>query len=378
MAGIYIHVPFCSQFCTYCDFYSVKDTGKREAFTEAVIREAEFRKNYFKESGCRVKTIYFGGGTPSLLSPASFRAITESLFRLFNITDPSEIAEFTVEVNPDDATPEYLAALRSAGARRLSMGVQSFTDAHLKWMNRRHDSATALNAFRAAREAGFENISIDLIFGFADLTNEDWRNTLKKAVELSPEHISSYQLGIEPGTKLGRDYETGAYTPLPDDKSYTQYSLLQEVLSGAGYVQYEVSSFARPGREAKHNSSYWNHTPYLGLGPSAHSFNGSVRHFNPPSLAKYLKQTDWDSFAKNEKLSDRDLFNETVMLSLRRKEGLDKELLLSRYPEQLTSPFFSDAERLMALGDLEESGGKIRIPSGKLFISDGIIRELFQ
>jgi len=378
LAGIYIHVPFCSQFCTYCDFYSVKDTGKREAFTEAVIREAEFRRNYFKESGCRVKTIYFGGGTPSLLSPASFRAITESLFRLFDITDPTEIEEFTVEVNPDDATPEYLAALWSAGARRLSMGVQSFTDAHLKWMNRRHDSATALNAFRAAREAGFENISIDLIFGFADLTLDVWRDTLERAVKLSPEHISSYQLGIEPGTKLGRDYEKGVYTPLPDDRSYTQYSLLQEILTNAGYIQYEVSSFARPGRDAKHNSSYWNHTPYLGLGPSAHSFDGSVRHYNPPSLGKYLKQTDWDAFAKSEKLTERDLFNETVMLSLRRREGLDRELLLSRYPSHLTSRFFSDAARLIASSELEEAGGKIRIPSGKLFISDGIIRELFQ
>jgi len=378
LAGIYIHVPFCSQFCTYCDFYSVKETGQREAFTESLIREAEFRKDYFKNRGCRVKTLYFGGGTPSLLSPASFAAITKSICNFFEIDNPADLDEFTVEVNPDDASPEYLSALYLAGARRLSMGVQSFTDAHLKWMNRRHDSATALNAFGAARSAGFQNISIDLIFGFGALTEEVWQETLEKAVELSPEHISSYQLGIEPGTKLGRDYEKGTYIPLPDESSYRQYSMLQEILTKAGYIQYEVSSFARPGKETKHNSSYWNHTPYLGLGPSAHSFDGSVRHFNPPSLSKYLLQTNWDAFAKREKLSERDLFNETVMLSLRRKEGLDRKHLASRFSSQLSSRFFSDAARLIKSGELEETGGKIRIPSGKLFLSDGIIRELFQ
>lgn len=390
MAGIYIHIPFCSQFCTYCDFYSVKAGKRGDAFIQALKSESESRKEFFRGVSASPGTLYFGGGTPSLVDPVLLGEVAEIICDNHGFSKPYLLKEFTVEVNPDDASPIYLRRLYESGARRLSMGVQSFVDSHLKWMNRRHDSHTAVKAFYNAREAGFTNISIDLIFGFSLLTMDEWRYNLDKAIALKPEHISSYQLSIEKGTKLGRDYEKGSYIPVEDDFSYIQYSLLQRVLAEAGYKQYEVSSFAREGKEAIHNSRYWNRTPYLGLGPAAHSFDGAKRYGNKPSLGAYLKRYSPDEFersklpgykeeyVKQEMLNHIDIFNEILMLSLRRVQGLDVDKLFTISDGIDKKSFMDDVMRLVSSGNLEQSGPEIKIPSGKLFLSDGIIRELFR
>ena len=395
MAGIYIHFPFCARFCIYCDFYSTKRTGEISKFADALRGEIRVRKDFFKEQGVPVTTLYVGGGTPSLMPVESLSAVFGEICKSFSIGDISALEEVTMEVNPDDVTFEYLKSLRELGVGRLSMGIQSFIDSHLAWMNRRHDSAKAVEALNLARKAGFGNTSIDLIFGFEALSDEEWNYNLDKAIELRPEHISSYQLSIEPKTKLGRLYEKGEYNALPDDVSHRQYSILQKRLSQAGYLQYEVSSFCLPGKEAKHNSAYWNRTPYLGLGPSAHSFDGTKRFWNEPSLTKYLNAYGADgisdvesvagskrecvpghSIVHTEVLTEKDIFNETVMLSLRRREGISLPLV----KENFASKFYLEFEKMVAAevkkGNLVIDGDKIKIPPELLFLSDGIIRDL--
>jgi oxygen-independent coproporphyrinogen-3 oxidase len=397
LAGIYIHFPFCARFCIYCDFYSTKRTGEISQFADSLCEEIKVRKDFFKKLGVPVTTLYVGGGTPSLMPAGTLSVVFRDLKDKFSIGSIESLEEVTMEVNPDDVMPSYLKSLRELGVTRISMGVQSFVDSHLAWMNRRHDSSKAVEAFNAAREAGFDNISIDLIFGFDGLTDEVWNYNLDRAIELRPEHISSYQLSIEPKTKLGRQYEKGAYNALSDEVSLRQYSALQKKLADAGYEQYEISSFCLPGREAKHNSAYWNRTPYLGLGPSAHSFDGVKRFWNEPSLTKYLKTyqqcrgTEHGDVVTNETsgqsgsvlktvhsetLKKRDHFNEIIMLSLRRTNGLNPGELRETFPEEMCNEFENSVELQLQKGNLIKEGDKIRIPSGLLFLSDGIIRDL--
>ena len=384
MAGIYVHIPFCGQFCTYCNFYSVKGKGHREEYIAALYNEIETRKNFFDNTGVSPQTIYFGGGTPSVFSPAVLGEVLRHIKESFGIS-PKEVS---VEVNPDDITPQYARELINAGFNRISMGVQSFVDGHLSWMNRRHDSAGAEQAYRNLREAGFGNISLDLIFGYGGLTLQLWEYNLRKMVELFPEHISAYQLSIEPGSALGKMYEKGEYELVPDDVCNMQYSFLQEFLSASGYDQYEVSNFARRGEDGElmkslHNSSYWTKEPYLGLGPAAHSFNGNVRSWNSSSVAKYCRHylsAKGDTATgvpalcgESEVLSLADMFNESIMLGLRTVAGVDLSLL----DQSMVKEIAPEIRRHVRLGNLVEEGDKIRIPSSRLFVSDGIIRDLF-
>lgn len=384
MAGIYVHIPFCGQFCTYCNFYSVKGKGYREKYISALCAEADLRKDFFSNTGVSPRTIYFGGGTPSVFSPQILGEILLHIKECFGIS-PQEVS---IEVNPDDITPQYARELFDAGFNRVSMGVQSFVDSHLVWMNRRHDSSGAQEAYCNLRDAGFENISLDLIFGYGGLTPQLWEYNLRKMVELSPEHISAYQLSIEPGSALGKMYEKGEYELVPDDICNNQYSFLQEFLSANGYEQYEVSNFAKRGADGKlmkslHNSSYWTKEPYLGLGPAAHSFNGNVRSWNNSSVAKYCRHylsakggtaTGEPALCgESEVLSLADMFNESIMLGLRTVAGVDLSLL----DQSMVKEIASEIKRHVRLGNLVADGDKIRIPSNRLFVSDGIIRDLF-
>lgn len=384
MAGIYVHIPFCGQFCTYCNFYSVKGKGYREKYISALCAEAYLRKDFFRNTGVSPRTIYFGGGTPSVFSPQILGEILLYIKECFGIS-PQEVS---IEVNPDDITPQYARELFDAGFNRVSMGVQSFVDSHLLWMNRRHDSSGAQEAYRNLRDAGFENISLDLIFGYGGLTPQLWEYNLRKMVELSPEHISAYQLSIEPGSALGKMYEKGEYELVPDDICNNQYSFLQEFLSANGYEQYEVSNFAKRGSDGKlmkslHNSSYWTKEPYLGLGPAAHSFSGNVRSWNSSSVAKYCRHylsakgdTAPDApllCGESEVLSLTDMFNESIMLGLRTVAGVDLSLLDKSKVQEIAP----EIRRHVRLGNLVADGDKIRIPSSRLFVSDGIIRDLF-
>ena len=334
-------------------------------YVAALEREIKLRRHYL--DGCGpVRTIYFGGGTPSLLRPEEFIRIYDALAAAFDL---SGVEEFTVEVNPEDIAGEggLTEAYRRCGVNRISMGVQSFCDAHLKWMNRRHTAATALRAFEKLRAAGFDNISIDLIFGFAGLTDSDWRATLRQAVALAPEHISAYQMSIDPESALAERLAAGRYSELSDETCAAQYALLQDTLEAAGYEQYEISNFCLPGRHSRHNSAYWDRTAYLGLGPAAHSFDGSARRsWNPSDTAEYCAALEVGRKPEegSENLSEADIYNERIMLGLRTARGVPKALI---DPDK--------ARHSLAAGILKETEDAYRIPRDKFFICDSIIEE---
>lgn len=379
MAGIYLHVPFCNSRCIYCGFCSTVSKGLRQKYIPALKREISERGDFFSslyESDRIVKTLYVGGGTPSILPPELLKEAVSAIRETFTI---AEEIEFTVEVNPDDITEDYAGSLRKMGVNRVSMGVQSFKDSHLKWMRRRHDSQTAVNAYRILRKAGFDNISLDLIFGFPLMTVGDWEDNLDTIIELSPEHISAYQMGIDPDTPLERMEKSGEFSLPSQEDSERMYKILQAKLKAAGYVQYEVSNFCKPGYHSRHNSSYWNRTPYLGLGPGAHSFIGMAREWNTSDIATWCNLSILP-LREGETLSPEDVFNEILMLGLRTTAGVSLDTLRNCGPQ---SPLFI-SDLLPKLSAMESNGlitltpdGKIKIPPGKFFISDGIIRDLF-
>ena len=356
---IYIHVPFCKSFCTYCDFYSeIAGEGMFERYTEQICAEIRARSAEMDDS---LNTLYFGGGTPSLL-PLS--ALTRILFTLEECGHGGPFTEFTMEVNPEDIVEKgvpYVESLRALGVNRLSIGVQSFDDTLLRWMNRRHDAAHAREAFRIARQGGMENISLDLIFGLSNLSDSTWEHTIDEALALVPEHISCYQLTVEGDSTLARMLENGEYEEAPEELCLGQYNLLRTKLHAAGYNHYEISNFAKPGFEAKHNSGYWQRRPYVGLGPAAHSFSGRGRSWNESTLVDY-GHTEEALGVEDEKV-------ETLMLGLRTARGVDGEFLEANCRQE-------DIERLLRQGALAKTGRRYRIPEDHFFVSDEIIREL--
>lgn len=358
---VYIHIPFCKSFCTYCDFYSELCSGSdskevQKLFCDRLCREIESRRPEI-EAAAQPHTLYFGGGTPSVLPP-------EILERIVGALGVSDYDEFTVEVNPEDIVEKgsgYVMRLLDMGVNRISMGVQSLDDGILRWMNRRHDSSRALEAFRILREAGVKNISMDLIFGLSQLSMAQLDATLDGFMALRPEHVSAYQLSIEEGSALSRMVEDGRYAEASDELCREQYAHICQVLRDAGYRHYEVSNWALPGREAVHNSAYWSRRPYVGLGPGAHSYDGRCRKWNSEGL------TAWES--SSETLTDEDRAVETVMLSLRTAGGIDAALART----------ICDQEALRCLlesGSLVEREGRVIIPEDHFFVSDDIIRQL--
>lgn len=385
MAGLYLHVPFCTSFCLYCDFYSLTRTDRIGVYAEALEAEAVARAGFF--DGVPPDTLYLGGGTPSVLPPEVFVRVMRMLDRVFWRPSGSRLAdaaERTMEVNPDDVTPERARLWRSCGICRISMGVQSFRDPCLKWMLRRHSAADAVQAYRILREAGFGNISLDLIFGYETAGGREekelagWEEDISRMLALRPEHISAYQMSVEPGSALAVRIRTGKARELDAEICAKEYAVLQERLESAGYRQYEVSNFARPGCEARHNSAYWDRTPYLGLGPSAHSFDGRVRSWNAPDLDAYLAvcrqaAAGGEYAADSEILSEREIFDEQLMLGLRKRDGLDLRILAPELLDEIRPAL----ERAFRRGDvLRDANGKIRIPPERLFVSDGIICDL--
>lgn len=312
---IYIHVPFCRTFCTYCDFYSeIAGKGAEDfnLYCDGVCREIRDRRGEIVRTS-QIHTLYIGGGTPSVLPLSCLGSIVSACRE----ADGGGWDEFTIEVNPDDITPEYAAGLVSLGVNRVSMGVQSLDDCLLKWMNRRHDAQGARRAFFTLRQAGIGNLSIDLIFG---IRGRDIASTLEEVVSLHPEHISAYQLSIEEGSALGRMVREGKYREADDEFCRAQYEEICSVLAEAGYRHYEISNWARPGFEARHNSAYWDRKPYVGIGPGAHSFSVSgpeVRSWNAESLS------GWRDGRGSETLTPQEIHEERIMLGLRREEGID-------------------------------------------------------
>lgn len=379
MAGIYVHIPLCKSKCIYCGFYSkplsLFNAGK---LADAIVCEAVERS-----CSTKIETVYFGGGTPSVLNISELQKIVDALHHNFNI---SPDAEFTVEVNPDDITPSYARALKELGVNRISMGVQSFEDEHLKWMRRRHSALDVVNAFGILREAGFSNISLDLIFGFKGLSTSQLESNLEKLIALNPEHISTYQLSIDPGSILEKLSPKGENFLLGDADCGAQYALIQNRLQAAGYEQYEVSNFAREGKVSCHNSNYWRRIPYIGLGPGAHSFAGTHREWNNDDISGYLAYYSGNkdvAISGCEDLSAQDIFTESVMLGLRRCDGVS-EALLSRLAAEAgvnCNHLQNAVEEQIALGNIVRSktdSGEffIRIPPEKMFVSDSIILNL--
>ena len=383
---IYIHIPYCRSFCTYCDFYS--EVASRcsaygvyaEALSaEIAARDEEIRKNVNDPSG--IDTLYIGGGTPSVLPLHVFESVLDSLSRVGGV---NRFKEFTVEVNPEDVVEKghsYVEGLLRLGVNRISMGVQSFDDAILKWMNRRHDSARAVQAYSILEECGVENISIDLIFGLPQLSSDDWKRGLDRALGISPSgrpprHISSYQLSVEEGRALAALLAKGKWEEASDQVCAQQYESLCAALRDAGYHHYEISNFAQPGYEAVHNSAYWRHEPYIGLGPGAHSFTpGSrlVRQWNESDLGAYIEAGKMGDFAKvcgGEVLTEEQVVLEKVMLGLRTSEGLPEVFLMDHCDTAALA-------QALSCGNLNRlPQGRIRIPENRFFVSDNIISSL--
>ena len=356
---IYIHVPFCKSFCIYCDFYSeIAAEGQVEAYTQAICEEIKRRSG---EMDDHLKTLYFGGGTPSVLPLSS---LTRILLALEQAGHGGPYTEFTLEVNPEDIVEKglpYVESLKMLGVNRISMGIQSLDDNLLRWMNRRHTAEGAKKAFRLVKEAGFDNISADLIFGLSNLSEAVWESTIDQMLELGPKHISCYQLTVEGDNVLAHRLENGEYEEAPEEVCRAQYDLLCRKMAAAGFSHYEISNFAKPGYEAVHNAGYWARRPYVGLGPSAHSFSGRGRSWNSPEISGYT--------LTQESLSVEDEKVETLMLALRTARGADAEFLEANCLPQNVS-------RLREAGALVKEGRRYRIPEDHFFVSDEIIREL--
>ncbi len=371
MSALYIHIPLCSSRCFYCDFYSTTDLGRRELLLNGICKEIDLRKEYLK--GDAVRTIYFGGGTPSILSVDEIEKLLETVFNSFNCC-PEEI---TLEANPDDLSSGYIRLLRRLPINRISIGTQSFCDADLKRMNRRHTSSQAINAVKECQNAGLDNISIDLIYGLPGQTLRQWEENLQMAVDLQVMHISAYHLTYEKGTEFFRQWKQGKIAPAEETLSEMMFQMLRSTLKENGFEQYEISNFARSGMESKHNSSYWNDVPYIGLGPSAHSYDRDSRQWNVSDINTYLKLLDkGEIFYEKEKLDNNIRYNDFVITSLRTAKGMDISLMKAKFGEELSAYCLQHAAAFINRGLLELKNDKLRLTEEAIFISDGIMSEL--
>lgn len=369
MAGIYFHIPFCKRICAYCDFFRSADLSRMNETIEAMHRELEAQRDYLHDR--RIRTLYFGGGTPSLCSPEALQGLIGHAAALY---DCSAVEETTVEANPDDLTQTYLEGVRRAGIDRLSVGVQSFDDGCLRLMNRRHTAAQAEQAIRAAQNAGFGNITVDLIFGVPGYGGDVLRRSLDRTLRLGVQHISAYHLTIEPGTAFGRRMQRGEFRPVEEQVSETEFLIVHDTLSGAGFEHYEVSNYALPGFRARHNAAYWSGAEYLGIGPGAHSYDGHERHWAVSSIAKYLGGAPYES----ETLTETDRFNEYVMTALRTAEGLDIRRIAERFGAERLSKLTAGARRFLDSGLLRETEGRLAVPPERFLVSDEVIGALFE
>lgn len=317
MSGIYIHIPFCASRCIYCDFYSTTLRGKAHEYVDALLKEYNERSD-FLPGGEPLRTIYVGGGTPSQLPADELKRLIENIYR-------DSVEEVTIEANPEDVTQDWIDTLKDIPHLRISMGVQSLNDEELHMLNRRHDSKKPGLAVAMLRNAGVKNISLDLMYGLPTQSLDTWESSIDGIIALNPEHVSAYCLSIEEGTRMERLVEEGKLIPASDEMCLQMAELLRNKLRNAGYAQYEISNYAKPGYESRHNSSYWDATPYIGLGPGAHSYDGAkFRCWNEPHLLEYL---NGNRIEGSETLTDEDIYNEKIMLGLRTSKGIDASLV---------------------------------------------------
>jgi len=371
VAGIYLHIPFCKQRCSYCDFhFSTRYEGYRSRLVKTLVDEIHLRKEEIKAP---IESIYFGGGTPSLLNKVEIDQLVQTIKTSF-LWDES--IEFTVEVNPDDMHPERLNTWYEVGCNRLSVGIQSFNDTDLQWMNRAHQVSDVYTGMKTAKEVGFNNISIDLIYGLPNATIQSWGDNIQQALEMDVQHISAYCLTVEPKTLLHHHVKKGILQPPGEDAQSDQFLFLIEKLQAAGFFQYEISNFSKAGFQAVHNSNYWRGKPYLGIGPSAHSYDGSKRRWNISSNTKYMNCVGYsEDWFEEEELSKRDVFNETLLTRLRTSEGLPIDLLFAIHPPPLN--FNSKIAEYRQRGWLSDEGNVLVLTRSGRLVADGIAASLF-
>jgi oxygen-independent coproporphyrinogen III oxidase len=372
MSGIYIHIPFCERKCIYCDFYSVDDGSGIDTFLDALVAEIQSTASLVRNR--TIETIYIGGGTPSLLKPQQLEKIIKAITARFAVQKDSEI---TIEANPGTVTIEKLTGYRSLGVNRISLGIQSFHDDELLFLGRIHTVRQALESVAIAREAGFTNISIDIMTSLPGQTIHKLRHSLEKAIELDPEHISAYSLTIEKSTPLYRMVEMGKVSPVSTDVDADIYEFTMEYLEHHGFEHYEVSNYARPGFHSKHNSGYWNHTPYYGFGPSAHSFHESKRWWN---LADVNAYSDCLLQGKSvidgeENLGPKQLLEEAIFLGLR-SGGLDLQRLSGHYGLIITEPVRSLIHRWIADGFGVQNEAGMRLTSRGFLVCDELCTQM--
>jgi oxygen-independent coproporphyrinogen-3 oxidase len=371
MAGIYIHIPFCKKLCFYCDFYHVISVNDYSAFIDALLTEASLRRDYLEDE--TISTIYIGGGTPSVFSVKDLETILNHINNIFRL---SEDCEITFEMNPDDVQPVYLDGLRNCKVNRISLGIQSWRDSDLKMLNRRHDSEGAVKALRNTLDAGFDNVTIDLIYGIPGMSLKDWESNLDFSFSFDIKHLSAYHLTIEPGTVFGKMLEKGLISEIDENDSAAQFNTLIEKSENAGFIQYEISNFGKPGYFSIHNSNYWKQVSYLGLGPSAHSFNGYSRQWNIHDLKGYIKSVKTGKpFFESEELDIKKRFNEYIMTSLRTMWGIDLEYVEESFEKEGYDYVVNLSGKYRDYGLMKlEKNSLVLTNQGKL-ISDNIISE---
>ena len=374
MAGIYLHIPFCKQACNYCDFHFSTSLKMKASFVDALVAEIELRKSVFDQQ--TINSIYFGGGTPSLLSEKDLNRIFETLFTSFRV---SPLAEITLEANPDDLSPEKIQVLKKTPINRLSIGIQSFRDEDLRFMKRAHNAKEALSSIKSCKQAGFTNLSVDLIYGTPGMETSAWLENLNIAFDLDIPHISSYALTVEPNTELHHQILHQKVSNVDENQSAAQFELLTSQMKRNGYEQYEISNFCKPGAYSKHNSSYWKKDMYLGLGPSAHSFYDNKRLWNVSNNAKYVKSLAQNLLPLQEEvLSLEDRYNEYVMTSLRTKWGCSIAEIETNFSSELAAYFRNEIELYVSTENVLVKKEVYYLSEKGKLLADKIASDLFK
>jgi len=370
MSGIYIHIPFCAKKCYYCDFFMSLSLTYKDDYLQALIKEIEQRKNYLQNQS--VETIYFGGGTPSLLNEKELKELFDTLYRHFKI---SENAEITMEANPDDLNIDYLRELKNTPINRLSIGIQSFFDADLKMMNRRHNGEQSFSSVKKAQDAGFENISGDLIYGLPEMTSEKWEKNLDSFFKLNIPHLSAYHLTYEPNTVFYKQLKNKKIREVTEEESFMQFELLKQQARQNDFIHYETSNFGREGFFSKHNTAYWKQKHYLGLGASAHSYS---RQFNIKNLKEYIKKTAENStYFEKEILSEKDKYNDYLITSLRTMWGTSIEYVSEHFGKNYANFLKERSEEHINNGNLLQKENVLFLSDKGKFIENLITEDLF-
>ena len=373
MSGIYIHIPFCKQQCHYCDFHFSTSLKTKEDLLNALVHEMKIQSSFL--AGTKIRTIYFGGGTPSILSQDEITALFEALNQTFDLDNVEEI---TIEANPDDLTEQKVKELKDTPINRFSIGVQSFQAKDLEYMNRAHDVHQAHDSIKRVQDAGWENITVDLIYGTPTLSHEQWQENMQTVIDINVPHLSAYGLTVEEKTPLHHAIKKGKKLPLDEEKCKVQFEMLMDFIPKNGLEQYEISNFAKKEYEAKHNGSYWTDEKYLGLGPSAHSFDGERRSWNISNNIRYINSIKKGQLNNDfEVLSQEQRFNEYILTSLRTKEGCDLDYVKSRFSPFLVDFLTFSIKKWLKNGEIEQKGRFLVLTKKGQLVADWVASELF-